>query len=109
LPAVHQTRTDNNNIQGVQKTELPQKSITQRKKWVSELNKAFPKEELQMAKKYMKKCSPFLTRKEIKNANQNTLRFHLTMLELLSPRTQTTLNVGKDAGIKESSYLLEEI
>jgi hypothetical protein len=44
-------------------------------KWENELNRIFSKEEVQMAKKHIKKCSPSLAIKEMQS--KTTLRFHL--------------------------------
>jgi hypothetical protein len=50
------------------------------KKWANELNRMFPKEEVQTVKKHTKKCSPSLAIKEMQI--KTTLRFHLTPVRM---------------------------
>jgi uridine kinase len=58
------------------------------KKWETELNKTFSKEEIQTAKKHMKKCSPSLATKEMQI--KTTLRFYLTPVRIASIKNTTT-------------------
>jgi hypothetical protein len=53
----------------------PQRINNTLNKWANEPNRQFSKEEVQMAKKHMKKCSASLAIKECKS---NHTRFHLT-------------------------------
>jgi hypothetical protein len=71
------------------------------KKWANELNRVFSEKEVQMAKTHMKKCSTSLAIKEMQI--KTMLRFHCTPVRIAIIKNTTT-NVDKDVGKKESSY-----
>jgi hypothetical protein len=59
--------------------------------WESELSKAFLKEEVQMAIKHMKKCSPALAIKEMQI--KITLRFHLAPVRIATIKNINNIQV----------------
>jgi hypothetical protein len=59
------------------------------KKWATELNRTFSKQEIQIAKKHMKKCSPSLAIKEMQI--KTMLRFYLTLVRIAIIKN-TTMN-----------------
>jgi hypothetical protein len=60
--------------------KLNSPKINEPKKWATELNRTFSKEEIQVAKKHMKECSPSLTIKEMQI--KSTLSFYLTPIKM---------------------------
>jgi hypothetical protein len=55
----------------------PQRINTSMKKWAHELNREFSKEEIQMATKYIKKCSTTLVKKRCKSKHSDFISSQL--------------------------------
>jgi hypothetical protein len=68
------------------------------KKLATELNRIFSKEEIQIAKKHMKKCSPSLVIKEMQI--KTTLRFHLTPVRIAIIKNTTNNRCWRECGGK---------